>query len=178
MTMNKKNFMALMERMADSYSEKGKIELPIAFTKAILHMVISDEVKAAVENLNLDGCDYTEMKNKVSLALDRNDQQVGYYLRELHNNGIINYSTASYILSKSALTVLKALNKLGGKATLSEISKETGMVWSAIRSTLYGHNMSDYTRYITDANYDETGRRQTTVHLTDMGIKFCQKNNI
>lgn len=178
MTMSKKDFMALMERVADNYSEKGKIELPIAFTKAILHIVISDEVKETVENLNLDGCDYTEIKDKVSLALNRNDQQVGYYLRELHNNGIINYTTASWVLSKPALTVLKALNKLGGKATLSEISKETGMVWSAIRSTLYGYSMTDYTRYITDKNYDETGRRQTTVYLTDTGIRFCQKNNI
>lgn len=178
MTMDKKDFMALMERMANSYSEKGKIELPIAFTKAILRIVISDEIKEAVENLNLNGCDYTEMKNKVSLALNRNDQQVGYYLRELHNNGVIDYTTASWVLSKPAITVLKALNKLGGKATLSEISKETGMVWSAIRSTLYGYSMSDYTRYITDKNYDETGRRQTTVYLTDMGIRFCQKNNI
>lgn len=178
MTMNKKDFMALMERIADTYNEKDKIELPTTLTKAVLRIVISDEVKETVENLNLNGCDYTEMKNKVSFALDRNDQQVGYYLRELHNNGVIDYTTASYTLSKPALTVLKALNKLGGKATLSEISKETGMVWSAIRSTLYGYDMSDYTRYKTDKDYDETGRRQTTVYLTDMGIKFCQKNNI
>ena len=178
MTMNKKDFMALMERMADSYSEKGKIELPIAFTKGILHMVISDEIKEAVEKLNLNGCDYTEMKNKVSLALDRNDQQVGYYLRELNDNGIINYTTASCLLSKPAYTVLKALNKLGGKATLSEISKETGMVWSAIRSTLYGNRMMSFTSYRTDENYDETGRRQTTVHLTDKGRKFCEDFDI
>jgi hypothetical protein len=173
MTMNKKDFMKLMERVANSYNEKGNVELPTALTRAILHIVISDEVKETVENLNLDGCDYTEMKNKVSLALDRNDQQVGYYLRELHNNGVIDYTTASYTLSKPALTVLKALHKLGGAATLSEISKETGMVWSAIRSTLYGYRMSDYTWYKTDKNYDETGRRQTTVHLSNNGRKFC-----
>lgn len=173
MTMNKKDFMALMERIADTYNEKGKLELPTTLTKAVLRIVISDEVKEAVENLNLDGSDYIEMKNKVSLALDRNDQQVGYYLRELHNNGVIDYTTASYTLSKTALTVLKALYKLGGKATLSEISKETGMVWSAIRSTLYGYRMSDYTWYKTAQNYDETGRRQTMVYLSDDGRKFC-----
>lgn len=173
MTMNKKDFMKLMGRVANSYNEKGNVELPTALTRAILHIVISDEVKETVKNLNLNGCDYTEMKNKVSLALDRNDQQVGYYLRELHNNGVIDYTTASYTLSKPALAVLKALNKLGGKATLSEISKETGMVWSAIRSTLYGCRMSGYTWYKTDKNYDETGRRQTMVYLSDDGRKFC-----
>lgn len=178
MTMNKKDFMALMERMADSYSEKGKIELPIAFTKAILRIVISDEIKETVEKLNLNGCDYTEMKNKVSLTLDRNDQQVGYYLRELRDNGVINYTNTSYILSKSALTVLKALNKLGGKATLSEISKETGMVWSAIRSTLYGYQMSGYTWHETKKDYDERGRRETIVYLSSDGKKFCEDFNI
>lgn len=178
MTMNKKDFMALMGRVADSHIENGSIELPTALTRAIHHIVISDEIKEAVEYLNLDGYDYTEMKNMVSLALDRNDQQVGYYLRELHDNGTINYSTASYVLSKSALAVLKALNKLGGTATLSEISKETGMVWSAIRSTLYGANMRNYTWYETDLNYDEKGRRQTTVHLTNNGKGFCIDFNI
>ena len=178
MTMNKKDFMALMERMADSYTERGKVELPTALTKAIHRMVISDEVKGTVEKLNLNGGDYTEMKNKVSLALDRNDQQVAYYLRELYNNGIINYTNTSCRLSKSAYTVLKALNKLGGRATLSEISKETGMVWSAIRSTLYGYEMSNYTSYVTDENYDERGRRQTIVRLSTEGKKFCTDFNI
>lgn len=178
MTMNKKDFMALMGRVADSHSEKGNVELPTALTRAIHHIVISDEIKEAVENLNLDGSDYTEMKNKVSLALDRNDQQVGYYLRELHDNGAISYSIASYVLSKSALAVLKALNKFGGKATLSEISKETGMVWSAIRSTLYGTRMRNYTWYETDLGYDERGRKQTIVHLHKKGREFCEKFNI
>ena len=178
MTMNKKDFMALMERVVDSHSKNGSIELPTALTRAIHHITISDEIKKTVENLNLDGGDYTEMKNRVSLALDRNDQQVGYYLRELHDNGTINYSTASYVLSKSALAVLKALNKLGGNATLSEISKETGMVWSAIRSTLYGQKMHSYTWYETDAGCDDRGRRQSVVHLTSDGRRFCVNYDI
>ena len=146
MTMTKQNLMELIDRVCAS---DGTVELPESVMRGFNHLLISDEIYNAVKQLNLDGTSYTEMKNEVSLYLQRNDQQVGYYLHELKDNGKIRYTCESNaFLSEKAQKVLNALKELGGRATIAQISEKTGLVWSSIRSTLYGARMSTYTGYL------------------------------
>ena len=172
MLMTKAQIMEMVDKVCAS---DGSIELPESVMRGFNHLLISDEVYNAVKKLNFDSEDYTKMKNEVSLYLQRNDQQVGYYLRELKDNGKItyNYKRESQ-LSEKALKVLEALYNHNGKATISQISKATGLVWSSIRSTLCGHKMDKYTTYWTDDTPDETGRRYTTVELTKIGKDYCK----
>lgn len=174
MLMTKQQIMELVNNVCNV---DGTVDLPESVLRGFNHLRIADEVYNAVKELNLDGESYTKMKNKVSLYLERNDQQVGYYLHELKDNGKINYTYESNcFLSEKAQQVLHALYNYGGVATISQISKSTGLVWSSIRSTLYGARMIKYTGYSTDEEPDINGRRQTTVKLTPSGRTYCENN--
>lgn len=167
----------IMELVNNVCNVDGTVDLPESVLRGFNHLRIADEVYNAVKELNLDGESYTKMKNKVSLYLERNDQQVGYYLYELKKNGKITYThESSNPLSEKAQKVLKALYNYDGVATISQISKSTGLVWSSIRSTLYGAKMTKYTGYSTDEEPDINGRRQTTVKLTPSGRAYCENN--
>ena len=174
MLMTKQQIMELVNSVCNV---DGTVDLPESVLRGFNHLRIVDEVYNAVKELNLDGESYTKMKNEVSLYLERNDQQVGYYLHELKDNGKITCTYESNcFLSEKAQKVLKALYDFGGVATISQISKATGLVWSSIRSTLYGARMIKYTGYSTDEEPDINGRRQTTVKLTPSGRTYCENN--
>jgi hypothetical protein len=155
----------------------GMIEIPNSIMRGISHILISDEVEQAIEELHLNGEEYKTIKDKVSLHLNRNDQQVGYYVRELSDNDKINaiFYNDKPCLTEKAYKVIKAIWELGGKTTISRISELTGMTWSAIRSTFYGTVMGKYVYYYTDTAYDERGRKHTNVELTTDGIKYCRE---